>query len=119
RRLARKCYLLWREDPRYPSLHFKKVGPRVWSARISDDFRAVATAIEGGFLYLIGSHDEYEELIKRLSSKYYSVRIGQSCAGVPAGRQNRGGRSPVARFARATSELRRWVDRPSRNSSLE
>ena len=33
-RLAIKNYLLWRANPQHPSLQFKKVGPRVWSARV-------------------------------------------------------------------------------------
>jgi hypothetical protein len=32
-KLAHKNYNLLKEDPKYPSLHFKKVG-KVWSARV-------------------------------------------------------------------------------------
>jgi len=66
RKLARKNYLLWRANPRHPSLHFKKVGPRVWSARVGEDFRAVAAPIKDGYLWFwIGPHAEYERLITK------------------------------------------------------
>ena len=39
RRLARKNFKLWRQDPRHPSLHFKRVGD-FWSARVGRDYRA-------------------------------------------------------------------------------
>ena len=41
RRLARKNFKLWRQDPRHPSLHFKRVGD-FWSARVGRDYRALA-----------------------------------------------------------------------------
>jgi hypothetical protein len=64
RRLALKNYRLWREDSRHPSLQFKKVGKRVWSARVGDHFRAVAAPVEGGFVWFwIGSHADYDKLI--------------------------------------------------------
>jgi len=66
RKLARKNYFLWRKNPRHPSLPFKKVGVRVWSARVGEDFRAVATAIDDGYLWFwIRPHDEYERLISK------------------------------------------------------
>jgi hypothetical protein len=63
-RLALKNYRLWRADPQHPSLHFKKVGPQVWSARVGRDYRAVAAPVPGGYVWFwIGPHDEYERLI--------------------------------------------------------
>ena len=32
---ARKAYRLWQENQSHPSLHFKKVGKNLWSARIT------------------------------------------------------------------------------------
>lgn len=39
--LADQCYELLQQDPRYPSLHLKKVG-RFWSVRVGLHYRAVA-----------------------------------------------------------------------------
>jgi hypothetical protein len=36
---ARKAYRLWKENPLHPSLHFKKVGKNLWSARITESYR--------------------------------------------------------------------------------
>jgi hypothetical protein len=42
-------------------LRFKKLGS-VWSARIGLHYRAIATEIEGGFLWVwIGTHGEYDK----------------------------------------------------------
>jgi hypothetical protein len=43
-RLARKAFRLWLQNPRHPSLHFKKVG-EFWSARVTDDCRAIFAAL--------------------------------------------------------------------------
>ena len=62
--VARKNYALLKANPRHPSLQFKKVG-KVWSARVGLDHRALATADGEDFLWVwIGTHDEYERLIK-------------------------------------------------------
>lgn len=64
RRLAHKNFRLWLRDPRHPSLHFKKVG-KFWSARVGDDFRALAIITEqGAEWFWIGSHAEYDRLLK-------------------------------------------------------
>ena len=63
RNLARKNFELLRADISHPSLQFKKVG-KVWSARVGANYRAVATQIEGGFLWVwIGTHAEYDKLL--------------------------------------------------------
>ncbi|RMD59149.1 MAG: hypothetical protein D6828_01945 [Nitrospirae bacterium] len=62
---ARKQFELLKENPKHPSLHFKKVG-KFWSVRISDSYRALA--IKDGEVYIwvwIGTHDDYERMIKR------------------------------------------------------
>ena len=62
-RLARRNYELLKEDPRHPSLHFKKVGP-YWSVRVGQHYRALGKEVEGGILWgWIGSHEEYNKLI--------------------------------------------------------
>lgn len=61
---ARKQYRLWRENPRHPSLQFKKVGP-FWSVRVTEDFRALALLRDDTYHWFwIGTHAEYERLIR-------------------------------------------------------
>lgn len=61
---SRKAYRLWRENPSHPSLHFKKVGQNLWSARISDGYRALALKQgEDYYRIWIGDHREYETLL--------------------------------------------------------
>jgi hypothetical protein len=61
--LADKNYELIKNDPRHPSLHFKKVG-KVWSVRVGVHHRAIGTEIDGDMLWVwIGSHAEYDKLI--------------------------------------------------------
>jgi hypothetical protein len=63
RNLADKNFQLLKADSSHPSLHFKKVG-RVWSARVGSNYRAVATPIEDGFLWVwIGTHAEYDKML--------------------------------------------------------
>ncbi len=62
--LADKNYTLLKQSPQHPSLHFKKVG-RFWSVRVGSRYRALAVEIEGGLLWFwIGSHADYDEMIK-------------------------------------------------------
>ena len=63
RELADKNYALLKQDPKHPSLHFKKVG-RYWSVRIGLRYRALAAEVDGGLLWFwIGSHADYDALI--------------------------------------------------------
>lgn len=63
--LADKQHELLERDPAHPSLHFKKVGRTLWSVRVSNSYRALALEVTDGFLWFwIGSHDEYERIIK-------------------------------------------------------
>lgn len=64
RSLTRKNFRLWLSDPRHPSIQFKKVG-RFWSARVGLEYRALAI-VEGEVVqwFWIGSHDEYERLLR-------------------------------------------------------
>jgi hypothetical protein len=62
--LADKCFQLLKENPRHPSLRFKKVGG-FWSARVGLGYRALA--VEDGYDFIwvwIGSHEGYDALIK-------------------------------------------------------
>lgn len=64
RRVADKNFKLLKADPSHPSLHFKKIG-RFRSARVGLSYRALAVEVDDGLLWLwIGTHAEYEKLIK-------------------------------------------------------
>lgn len=61
---ADKCFQLLKENPRHPSLQFKKVGD-FWSARVGLAHRALAVEDETGFIWVwIGSHADYEKIIR-------------------------------------------------------
>ncbi|MBD1859459.1 hypothetical protein Q2T42_10120 [Leptolyngbya boryana CZ1] len=62
--LADRCYELLKQDSRYPSLHFKKVG-QFWSVRIGLHYRALALE-EGDDIawFWIGTHAEYDQLLR-------------------------------------------------------
>ena len=69
RRLARKNYRLWRNNPNHPSLQFKNVHPSepIYSVRIGLHYRAVGLR-EGDTMiwFWIGPHSEYDRLLSRL-----------------------------------------------------
>ena len=69
RRLAKRNYRLWRENPNHPSLQFKKVHPSepIYSVRIGLHYRAVGLLEEDTMIWFwIGSHAEYDTLLSRL-----------------------------------------------------
>lgn len=51
-------------NPRHPSLMLKKVND-LYSARINDDYRAVAFEEDGTLIWFwIGTHAEYDKLLR-------------------------------------------------------
>ncbi len=65
RKLADRHYALLKTDPSHSSLHFKKIA-MLWSARVGLHYRALATEMEGDFVWFwIGSHAEYDNLVGR------------------------------------------------------
>ena len=63
--LAKKNYALLKNDPKHPSLHFKKIG-KLWSARVGKNHRALAMEDNKGFIWVwIGNHAEYEKLLNK------------------------------------------------------
>jgi hypothetical protein len=63
RDLSDRAFERLKNDPRHPSLHFKRVG-RYWSARVGARHRALAVEIEGACLWFwIGTHAEYDRLL--------------------------------------------------------
>lgn len=66
---ARKAYQLWKHDPSYPSLKFKKIHETkpIYSARITGSYRAVCIKEEDVFIWFwVGTHSEYDVLLKNL-----------------------------------------------------
>ena len=68
---ARETYALFREDPWYPSLRFKRVHSSlpVYSVRITKDYRAVGI-LKGDKIvwFWVGSHSDYDNLLKQMKS---------------------------------------------------
>jgi hypothetical protein len=63
-KISEKNFELLKTDPSHPSLHFKKVG-KLWSVRVGLNHRALAIEDGGDFIWVwIGTHDEYERMIK-------------------------------------------------------
>jgi hypothetical protein len=66
---AARAYAIWRSDPQYPSLQFKRVSQSqpVYSVRIGIGYRALAFR-DGDQVtwFWIGSHAEYDAMLKRL-----------------------------------------------------
>ncbi len=68
-RQAHVAYARWEFDHYHPSLRFRQVHPSkpYFSARISDDYRAVGVVKDNRIVWFwIGSHSEYDNLLKRL-----------------------------------------------------
>jgi dihydrofolate reductase len=62
--LADRKFQLLKRDLSHPSLQFKKVG-LFWSARIGQNYRALATKDGEDFLWgWLGTHDDYEGMIR-------------------------------------------------------
>jgi hypothetical protein len=62
--LADQNYEILKTNPRHPSLQLKKVG-RYWAVRVGLHYRALSVEVEDGLLWFwIGSHADYDRLIK-------------------------------------------------------
>ena len=71
KRLARKNYRLWAQNPSHPSLDFKRVGDRaaVYSVRVGIGWRALGVLDEQAdtvIWFWIGSHAEYDAILRRM-----------------------------------------------------
>jgi len=63
--LADKSFHLLKENPRHPSLQFKKVG-RFWSVRIGLAYRALALEDGADFIWVwVGNHDDYVRVLNK------------------------------------------------------
>ncbi len=68
-RQAKDAYRLFQQNSRHPGLHFKQVHlvPPIYSVRVGIGFRAVGAAAEDAIVWFwIGSHAEYDQLLKRM-----------------------------------------------------
>jgi hypothetical protein len=66
---ARKAYQQFRENPKHPSLHFKRVHGRepIYSVRVTLGYRALALVEHNDATWFwIGSHADYDRLLKDL-----------------------------------------------------
>jgi hypothetical protein len=67
---ARKNYKLWKQDLSHSSLEFKKLNTKetVYSVRAGIGWRAVGVMKNNDTIvwFWIGSHSEYDKLLKRL-----------------------------------------------------
>lgn len=62
---AKKTFQLLVENPRHPSVQFKKVG-KFWSARVGLAHRALAVEDDAGFIWVwVGSHADYERMVRK------------------------------------------------------
>ena len=62
--LADKNFELLKENPKHPSLHFKKID-KYWSVRVGLNYRSLAVEVEEGVLWFwIGTHSNYDKLLK-------------------------------------------------------
>ncbi len=71
RRTARKNYKLWKENPYHPGLEFKpvKATKSIYSVRVGTGWRALGVMKEEEHTvvwFWIGSHSEYDDLLKML-----------------------------------------------------
>ncbi|MDE2823012.1 MAG: hypothetical protein OXK79_05860 [Chloroflexota bacterium] len=63
-RTALRNFRLLRENPRHPSLRFKKIGD-YWSARVGRSYRALAVQAGDDLVWVwIGVHDEYDRIVE-------------------------------------------------------
>ena len=63
---ARGRFALWQRDPFNPALHFKPLLADIWSVRVNQQYRALGRRRANLVVWFwIGSHAEYDELIKR------------------------------------------------------
>jgi len=65
KKLADANFTLLKENPRHPSLHFKKAG-RFWSVRVGEKHRSLGVESRLGIVWFwIGPHSEYDRITKK------------------------------------------------------
>ena len=69
KKVAVESYEIWKENPKHPSLQFKKIHSKkfIYSVRITLGWRALGVLENNVMIWFwIGSHDEYEKMIDAL-----------------------------------------------------
>ncbi|QBQ54026.1 hypothetical protein [Nitrosococcus wardiae] len=69
RKQAKEAYKLFQNDPYHPGLHFKRIHSTrpIFSVRITKNYRTVGIQQNGEMVWFwIGSHSEYNKLLKQL-----------------------------------------------------
>jgi hypothetical protein len=69
RNAAQKAYRLFRENPKHPSLQFKRVHDQepVYSVRVTVAYRAVGLLEDEAITsFWVGSHADYDHLLRKL-----------------------------------------------------
>lgn len=67
--IAKNKFKIWKEHPNHQSLRFKQIHSKkkIYSLRISIDYRALGVKAEDVIIWFwIGSHSDYEKIIKKL-----------------------------------------------------
>jgi hypothetical protein len=67
--LARQVYGVFKNDPWYPALHFKRVhsSQPIYSVRVSRDYRALGVLSGDRIVWFwVGSHSDYDKLLNQL-----------------------------------------------------
>jgi hypothetical protein len=65
-KLAVKNYHLWRQDPRHPSLRFRRLqgSEDHFSIRVGDHYRALGRQTRDKIIWVwIGTHSDYDRLV--------------------------------------------------------
>jgi hypothetical protein len=64
-KIAEENFELLNNNPRHPSLRFKKVG-KFWSIRIGLNYRVLAIKDKSDYIWVwIGNHDNYLKILKK------------------------------------------------------
>ncbi|TWB22894.1 ParE family toxin-like protein [Nitrospirillum bahiense] len=67
RKSAKRAYVMWKMDPQYAALHFKRLNTKepMYSIRVGLHYRALGLS-EGDTIYWfwIGTHADYDTLIR-------------------------------------------------------
>jgi mRNA-degrading endonuclease RelE of RelBE toxin-antitoxin system len=66
---AKKSFKIWKKNPNHPSLQYKKIhnDKQIWSVRISLKWRILGLRkMDDIYWFWIGSHSDYEKLIKKI-----------------------------------------------------
>ena len=67
---TKKAYKQFIQNPFHKSLRFKQVHPKkpIWSVRIGAHYRGLGVKVKANVIvwYWVGSHETYNQLIKRL-----------------------------------------------------